>query len=357
MFSVGLSSGHLAGRDVRSSAVASLDAITSVYPEQRQTVVDTLVSAAASDNPNVQLSVARTLGAIKFGDAAQSKTAVEALVRLAFSGHSRRSIDFDFQVGPSVALALGAINTNDPEQRKIVVETLVRLADSDDYEARQSAAAALGAIAQRHPEQRKIAIETLVKLAGKSSLEESAADALFAIGPLGVDQVAHLLVHLDQDSALATPAWRAVGWAFNGSLPMSNDGAILMTFAGRPASIPIERMPTDPTSAARVLSAFAKSWPEMQESKALQAEIAQQTVAIVGAACPAAARSAGSAVEVAAERVAQEWNQTLGWLRGLVGGQDDLRCWQSDAFGNRRSWPTRTRTSEISSTMNSPGPR
>jgi hypothetical protein len=161
-------------------------------------------------------------------------------------------------------------------------------------------------------------------------VRKSAAAALLDLGPLGTDEVARLLAQSDQDSSQTTARWRALGWAFNGALPMANDGAILMTFAGHPAAIPIERVPTDPTRAAQVLSVFASYWPNRQEARALQTEIAQQAVAIIRDVCQVTATSPGGGgiLETVAERIAQEWFRTVAWLRGWLPGANDLRCWQ-----------------------------
>jgi len=122
-----------------------------------------------------------------------------------------------------------------------------------------------------------------------------------------------------------------MGWAFNGALPMANDGAILITFAGRPAPIPAERWPSDPKSAGQILRVFARYWPDMQESETLQGEIAQRAIALVSHACPAAAIGSGAGLlEWATERVAQEWDRTLARLGGWLGGADDRGCWQGD---------------------------
>ena len=315
---------------VLEAVADALGAINPSDPEQRKTVVNTLAKLADDDNGYVKKSSAAALGAINPSDPELRRTVVNTLVKMAAS---YGPIGWGY-VAQSAAASLAAISPSDPEQRKTVVDTLVKLAAaaSDDGNVQQSVADALGAINPSDPEQHEAVATTLLKLAA-SDYDDAAASAitaLLATGPLGADQVTHLLVQIDQDRAKATPRWRAIGWAFSGALPMGNDGAILMTFAGQPGAIPSERWPRDRKSAAKILGAFAKSWPGMQESKTLQGEIAQQAVTIVGRACPAAMDSGGGVLEKAADRVAQEWDRTLAWLRGWLGGAEAARCWQGD---------------------------
>ena len=142
-----------------------------------------------------------------------------------------------------------------------------------------------------------------------------------------------LLVELYAGLPRATPRWRAMGWAFLGALPGPEPGPTLMTFAGRPGGIPADRLPKDRAAAAQILRVFATYWPAMADSPDLQDEIARRSTAIVREACPAAATSTNTGLAAATvERIAQEWSRTLGWLRGWLGGEDSLRCWQGKDF-------------------------
>ncbi len=315
--------------NIQSSAAVALGAVNTSDPEQRKTVVDTLVKLAVSKGWNVPQFAVDALGAVNPSDPDQRKTVVDTLVRLAASGESL--------VRQSVAAALGAMSPGDPDQRKTVVDTLIKLAADGDLGVQVSTAAALGAIDPSDQEQRHTVVDALVNLAASrdSGVQRSTTAALLATAPIDADQVVHVLVQINQDSAQATPRWRAIGWAFNDAPPKTSDGTInegatLMTFAGHPTN-PSDHMPKDPNSAAKILRVFANYWPKMQASETLQNEIAQQAVAIVSLACPVATVGSGAGVlEGAAERVAQEWERTLAWLHSLAGGQDRFRCWQGD---------------------------
>ena len=99
-----------------------------------------------------------------------------------------------------------------------------------------------------------------------------------------------------------------------------------MTFAGHSS---VERLPTDPKSAAPILRVFSQYWKALQVSDGLRREIAQHSIDIVRNSCPAVAPSGTSVSEKAAEFAAWEWDRTLRWVQSLVGAQDGLRCWQN----------------------------
>ena len=82
--------------------------------------------------------------------------------------------------------------------------------------------------------------------------------------------------------------------------------------------------PSDPAQRKTVVKGLARGRDPLQakrEAKATQVE-----------------RGAG-VLEGAAKRVAQEWDRTLAWLRGWIGGADDRRCWR----GNDRNTLTQLR--------------
>ena len=122
-----------------------------------------------------------------------------------------------------------------------------------------------------------------------------------------------------------------MGWAFNGTPPMENDGAILMAFSGEPDAI-AEPWPMTPQEARPILQAFRAHWPAISGSGGLMVVIAKRTNAIVSRVCPAAANAReGGLSDVAVGYAADEWRQTLTWLRSFIGG-DDGRCWRGDAL-------------------------
>jgi HEAT repeat protein len=309
----------------QSVAVVALAGLNLADPEQSKIVVETLSKLAGTEDRKVQQTVAESFGALNLPDPEQHKTQFQTLVNL--------TTVKDGAVKISAAIAMAKLKLTEPEDRKKAVEIMVRLAADDDSEVRGGAAAALSKLKTNDMEERNLIIDTLVKLAAENDAQDTAGRALFANGPLDTDQLINVLVQIDQGRAQDRAYWRALAWILNGELPMPddksmpNDGSILMTFVGYPA---VERLPTNPKSAARILRVFSRYWKALQASDGLQREIAQRSIDIVGNSCPAAARSGASVPAKAAELVASEWHQTLRWVRSLVGGRDGLRCWQDE---------------------------
>ena len=304
---------------VQKSAADALAAAGLIDPEQLRSVTDALLRLAGSPFADVEAAAAQALAAVDPSDPDQRRAADDALIKLAGSD--------DPVVESAAAAALGAVNPSDAERHSAAAEALLRFAASDNTLAQKSAATALAEVAKADPGLRKTALDALLKLVAgdDADVQQAAVEALFDLGPAGADGVAQLLSRIGQDGAPSAPKLRAVGWAFNGAAPMTNDGAVLMTFVGRPTAVAAEDAPNDPQSAARILTVFEKHWPDMKGSRSLQIEIAQQTNAIVNRACPAA-RDRSGVFEQAADRVAQEWRRTVAWLRNLFGA--DNRCWR-----------------------------
>jgi HEAT repeat protein len=318
---------------VRATAAAALAAVNSTNPDQRLIAIDALVKFATGPlDEFAQVSAAHGLAAVAKNEPDHRKVAVEGLIRLIQSP--------DWYVQAAAASVLAQVANEISTQRSTVVDALLKLVASPETAVQRWVAPALAAYNPTDPDQRMAVVDALLTLVGSSDrhVQRSAADALFAIGPLSADEVVHLLTLLDQDAAQSTPKWRAMGWAFNGAAPMANDGAILMTFVGRPAAIPGDRWPKDPKGAEPILGLFARYWPKFEGSKSLQIEIAAQSNAIVSRACPAATFHSGAGVlETAAAHVAQEWDRTVAWLRGWLGARDSSRCWQGDGLATIKS--------------------
>jgi hypothetical protein len=310
--------------DVQYKTLIALSTIGKSDLERRKAVLDILVRFAASDDTILQQITAAELGEFNKGDAEQRKIVLDTLVRLAASNNT--------DVQQSAIEALGTLNPGDAEQAKTVRDALVRLAASSSRRVQQSVAAALGTINPGDAKQRKTVRDALVRLAASNNpgIDQSVAIALLRNGPLDTDQLAYLLAqmyeHLEE-----TPKWRTIGWAFLGALPGPEPGPTLMAFApGRSGAIPIEHLPTNRLRAVEILRVFATSWAAMADSATLQNVIAARTIAIVRSVCPAAAASTSANTFVAiAEGAAREWARTLNWLRGWLGGEDSLRCWQA----------------------------
>ncbi len=141
-------------------------------------------------------------------------------------------------------------------------------ADSDPL-VQSSAANALSAIEITNPEQHTSVLDALVTLtvSDETEVQEAVAAALLHDGPLDTDHLGQLLAKVDQESPRVKPRLRAIGWAFNGTLPGPDPGATLLTFAGQPTPVPGEPIPGDRKRALQVLSVFEKFWPHARDSE------------------------------------------------------------------------------------------
>ena len=308
-------------------AAATLASVLPDNADQRKAVVEVLLKSNEITTIEDQHIVYAQLLAKVVKDADdQRNTVVEALLtRVASSPTDVQSF---------AAEALGMISPDNVGQQKAVIDALSRLAASSIPILQMSAADALAKLRPDNAEQRKAIIGTLLELAASRNAEvrRSATAALFEFGPIDVEQMMYFLARIGHDGAANAVILRATGWAFNGSLPTANDGANLLTFTGRPDTIPVDRLPKTPKAAGPILAAFEKHWADAAPSKELQIEIAEQSNAIVRRVCPAAENiSATSFLEEVSGRIRQEWGQTIIWLRGWFAATDG-RCWQGDAL-------------------------
>ena len=308
---------------------AALVAITPSEPKQIKAVVETLVKfvAQAKCPKNYGFGLpAPSLGVEPFG-----RKSIGAKGRRLKSTMGCPYVNRAFVNFQPASDVLRHIGERGPEQGDTVLKTLVKLAADGDPSVQSTAAEGLGALNTKDPIQRKSILDALVTLivSDAAEVQEAVAAALLKAGPLDTAQLEQLLVIVDQESPRAKPRLRANGWAFNGSLPGPDPEATLLTFTGHPTPVAENPLPSDPESALQVLGVFERSWPYTPESKNLQIEIAERTIAIVSNACTAASTGSGTLGKLA-EPFAEEWGRTLAWLRSFAGAQESLPCWQGD---------------------------
>ena len=235
-------------------AAATLASVLPDNADQRKAVVEVLLKSNEITTIEDQHIVYAQLLAKVVKDADdQRNTVVEALLtRVASSPTDVQSF---------AAEALGMISPDNVGQQKAVIDALSRLAASSIPILQMSAADALAKLRPDNAEQRKAIIGTLLELAASRNAEvrRSATAALFEFGPIDVEQMMYFLARIGHDGAANAVILRATGWAFNGSLPTANDGANLLTFTGRPDTIPVDRLPKTPKAAGPILAAFREA--------------------------------------------------------------------------------------------------
>ena len=310
----------------QANAAAALGIVKPTDEEQRVARFSALLKLSTNSEDDVRNSAVASLSAVTDSEPALRALAVSALLSLAGSN------DDDTQKRAIHALAV--VYPNDTEQRKVVVDTLLKIAAQGGWTVQGPAAAALGPVNRTDSYNRNAVFDILVKLAA-SPIDfdvQDSLEALFSFAPLSADDVTRLLAKIGQDGAPSTPLLRAIGWIFNGAMPMENDGAILLTFAGRPGPIAVQHWPKTPDFAGPILTAFARHWALTEGSDALRSEIARQTDTITNEVCPRGnvARSSGR-LEDAIDRVDREWIGTAVWIRSWF-GEPVRECWQGETL-------------------------
>ncbi len=325
---------------------AALAANTSGDPGLRRIAVATLLSLAKERDGYDRLRVFNTLAWVPPNDADQRRQLVAALNETASNKNDQTL------ARSSKILAVAA--PIEPDQQRVLLPALLRLVRNENGFSRYEATFSLTVLNPTDSSDRTAVTDAVLDTLPfwRNFIPSPPPNWLHQIGPVDANRVARLLAFSNKNLPRAgpvppeterlSPRVRAVAWVLNGALPVEangalrtdNEGAILLTFVGRPGSVPPSRWPKSPKDAGPILAAFDKHWAATTTSPDLQKEIAEQTVAIVSHACPTAAialsNSSLQLFEAAVARTAQEWTRTASWLQGWF-GHGGTRCWDDGA--------------------------